>query len=347
MTADKKPLVLITGLSGYCAASTARAFLSAGYRVRGTVRKEAQLQAWTERYGTYVDEGRLEFALVPDMVKEGCYEEAIKGVEVVVHMASPFFYGYTDNERDMLLPALRGTLEALESAHKSGTVKQVVLTSSFAAMSDYTKGLWPGKRYTEEDWCPQTWEEAKDSPDQTFVYVTSKKYAEKAAWDFVEEKTPAFSLTSILPVHVLGRTDQPISSIDELSTSAAWIRHLLDKPFLLPCPIPMCIDVSDVALAHLRAVERASVAAGQRYLVVGAEFSASAVAIAAREAFPEKKSRFPEPGGEKGHEVPPHFEWDTSKVERDLGIKWKPLEQTVKEALEQVFELEEAAAKTA
>ncbi|GAA5830714.1 hypothetical protein JCM11251_001052 [Rhodosporidiobolus azoricus] len=341
MAADKKPLVLITGLSGYCAASTALAFLNAGYRVRGTLRKEAQMTAWREKYAQFVDSGLLEFAVVPDMANPGCYEEAVKGVGIFCHMASPFFYGYTDNERDMLLPALRGTLEALESAHKAETVKQFILTSSFAAMSDYTKGLWPGKTYSENDWCPHTWEEAKNSNDQTFVYVTSKKYSEKAAWDFMAEKKPAFSLTSILPVHVIGRTDQPISSLDGLSTSAAWIRHFLDKPFLLPCPIPMMIDVSDVALAHLRAVEHHPTTAGQRYFVVGAEFSASAVAIAARKAFPDKEERFPKPGGEKGHEWPPHFEWDTSKAERDLGIRWKPLEQTVKEALEQVFELEE------
>jgi hypothetical protein len=72
------------------------------------------------------------------------------------------------------------------------------------------------------------------------------------------------------------------------------------------------VDVSDVALAHLRAVERSSVAAGKRYLLVGAEFSSSAVAIAAREAFPEKASRFPPPGGEAGHEMPPHFDWDVT-----------------------------------
>jgi hypothetical protein len=155
-------------------------------------------------------------------------------------------------------PALRGTLEALEAAHKSGTVKQFILTSSFAAMSDYKKGLNPGYRYTSEDWCPLTYEEAKATPDQVAVYVASKTFAEKAAWEFVEEKKPAFSLTtcvssstflpstlltphtdSILPTHVLGATAQPLKSLDGLSLSAAWLSHALDKPFLLPTPIPV------------------------------------------------------------------------------------------------------------
>ncbi|BGP15806.1 hypothetical protein JCM10213_005712 [Rhodosporidiobolus nylandii] len=341
--ATPKPLVLITGISGYCAASIAVAFLDAGYRVRGTLRKDAQAEAWRGRYPQY--EGKLEFAIVPDMTAPGAYEKAVEGVEVVVHTASPFFYGYTDNERDMLLPALRGTLEILEASHRAGTVKQIVLTSSFAAMSDYKKGLNPGKRYTEEDWCPLTWEEAKRSDDQTLVYVASKVHAEKAAWRFVEEEKPAFSLTTILPVFILGRTAQPISSPEELSVSAGWIREFLDKPELPAIPLPSMVDVEDVALAHLRAVEMPDIAAGQRYLVAASPLSASAVALAAHEAFPDKVDRLTPSGGPAGHDVPPHFECDTSKVERDLGNKWKPLEQTVQEALQQVFELEEGTKK--
>ncbi|GAA6027616.1 hypothetical protein JCM8097_007948 [Rhodosporidiobolus ruineniae] len=339
--AHDKPLVLLTGLSGYIAASCAVAFLEAGYRVRGTLRKEAQAQAWRERYPQY--HGRLEYAIVPDITAPGAFDEAVEGCEIVLHTASPFFYGYTDNERDMLLPALRGTLEALEAAHKAGTVTHFVLTSSFAAMQDYHQGLRPGYRYGEDDWCPLTWEEAKTSEDQSLVYVASKAYSERAAWDFVEEKKPNFSLTTILPTYVLGATDQPISTVSELSISAAWLSNQLDKPSLLPTAIPAMVDVHDVALAHLRAVERANVAAGQRYLLIGAEMSASRLVIAAREAFPEQKERFPEPGGEAGWEVPPHFEWDVSKAERDLGIQWKSVEETVRESLEQIFRFEAQA----
>ncbi|GAA5968727.1 hypothetical protein JCM11641_000711 [Rhodosporidiobolus odoratus] len=335
-----KPLVLITGLSGYCAASIAVAFLEAGYRVRGTIRRQAQAEACSAHYPQYA--ARLEYAVVPDITAKGAYEEAVKGVEIVVHTSSPFFYGYTDNERDMLLPALRGTLEILEAAHKAGSVRIMVITSSFAAMSDYKKGLNPGKRYTGADWCPLTWEEAKVSTDQTLVYVASKAHAEKAAWKFMEEEKPGFTMTTILPVHVLGRTAQPVKTPQDLSVSAGWIREFLDKPTLLPVPIPAMVDVEDVALAHLRAVERPEVAAGQRYLVVGAVFSGSAVAIAARHAFPDKVDRFPTPGGKAEHELPEHFKWDVSKAERELGIEWTPLEVTVKGALQQVFELEEA-----
>ncbi|GAA5849562.1 hypothetical protein JCM8547_000498 [Rhodosporidiobolus lusitaniae] len=333
-----KPLVLVTGLSGYCAASIARRFLDAGYPVRGTVRKQQQAERWREH------EPRVECVVVPNITTLGAFKEAMKGVGVLVHTASPFFYGWKDAEKDMLLPALNGTLEALRSAHSSGTVTRVVLTSSFAAMSDYRAGPNPGKTYSEKDWCPLTWEEAvNEKEDQLLVYVASKAFAEKAAWKFVEEEKSKFTLTTICPVYIMGRSLQPLDSPSDLATSPAWLRDFLDRSDLPPAPLPAMIDVSDVALAHFRAVERAEVAAGQRYLLVGAELSSSEIAIVAREAFPERKERFPEPGGEKGWEVEPHFGWDVSKAEKELGMVWTPVTETVRSGLEQIFELEEKA----
>jgi nucleoside-diphosphate-sugar epimerase len=83
-----KPLVLISGLNGYLASSIALAFLDAGYSVRGTVRRQEQADAWNERYP-----GKVDIAVVPDMTVEGAYDEAVKGVEVFVHTASPFIFG--------------------------------------------------------------------------------------------------------------------------------------------------------------------------------------------------------------------------------------------------------------
>ncbi|GEM07536.1 NAD-dependent epimerase/dehydratase [Rhodotorula toruloides] len=307
-----KPLVLVTGASGYIGASVTHAFLRTGYRVRGTVRKQAQADAWREHFPHYKE--KLGFAIVEDMGKEGAYDEAIKDVEVVVHTASPFFFGYTDNERDMLLPAVNGTLNILEAAHHAGTVRQVVLTSSFAALQDYHHGPDPAKVYTEEDWCPLTWEEAvNEEKDQVLVYVTSKKYAEKKAWDFLEEKRPNFSLTTILPVYVLGASEQPLDSIDGLSTSASWIREFIDKRDLPKAPIHAMIDVQDVALAHLRAVENARVTGGKRYLVAAHPFSGSVVAQILHQGFPDKQKRFPGARGEPSWDKEEPWKWDTSR----------------------------------
>jgi nucleoside-diphosphate-sugar epimerase len=62
-----------------------------------------------------------------------------------------------------LQPAIRGTLEILESAQKAGTVARIVITSSFAALQDYAKGVRPGYTYSVKDWCPLTYEDGKVS----------------------------------------------------------------------------------------------------------------------------------------------------------------------------------------
>jgi nucleoside-diphosphate-sugar epimerase len=61
----------------------------------------------------------------------------------------------------VLRPAIRGTLEILEAAHRAGSVKRVVVTSSFAAMENYGAGLAYKHVYTEEDWCQLTYDHAK------------------------------------------------------------------------------------------------------------------------------------------------------------------------------------------
>ena len=60
-----------------------------------------------------------------------------------------------DVKNDLLLPAIKGTTEVLKAVKAYGpTVKRVVVTSSFASISEVTKGDRPGYVYTEKDWNP-------------------------------------------------------------------------------------------------------------------------------------------------------------------------------------------------
>lgn len=72
-------LVLVTGVTGYIGSHIADQFLEAGYRIRGTTRSNDKA-AWvrelfTKKYG----EGKFETVVVADMVKEGAFDEAVKG----------------------------------------------------------------------------------------------------------------------------------------------------------------------------------------------------------------------------------------------------------------------------
>ena len=64
----------------------------------------------------------------------GSFDQAVKGADYVFHTASPFVAGAPeDPEAFFVKPAVEGTKNVLSSVLKSkGTVKRVVLTSSFA-----------------------------------------------------------------------------------------------------------------------------------------------------------------------------------------------------------------------
>lgn len=72
-----KGLVLVTGANGYIGAVTVEVLLKAGYSVRGTVRSQSSTKALIAALPQYAD--KLQFAIVPDIVAEGAFDEAVKG----------------------------------------------------------------------------------------------------------------------------------------------------------------------------------------------------------------------------------------------------------------------------
>lgn len=60
-------------------------------------------------------------------------------ISAVIHVASPFTGVVRDPKRDMLDPAIEGTLNVVRSAHKAG-IKRMIITSSFVAVFDFAHG---------------------------------------------------------------------------------------------------------------------------------------------------------------------------------------------------------------
>jgi nucleoside-diphosphate-sugar epimerase len=198
--------VLLTGGSGFIAAHTLDILLKNGHSVVTTVRTQDKADKIKEDHKNYVDKGQLSFAIVPDIAQPGAFEKAVVSdppFEAVLHTASPFHFNVTDVQKDLLDPAIIGTTGILESIKKNApSVKQVVITSSFAAIVNPSKGFWPGHSYSEDDWNPITVEEAHENP--MTGYRASKTFAEKAAWDFVAQEKPNFSISTINPPMVYG-----------------------------------------------------------------------------------------------------------------------------------------------
>ena len=122
-------LTLITGATGFIGSQVALRALQAGYRVRLAIRREEQADKLRRIFAEY--EKQLEFVIVPDITVPGCFDEALQGVEYVLHLASPLPKPGSD---DLVTPAKGGTITILESAAKVSSVKKVVVTGSVLSL---------------------------------------------------------------------------------------------------------------------------------------------------------------------------------------------------------------------
>src|SRR5687767_10840343 len=68
-------------------------------------------------------------------LQEGSYDAAVAGCTYVIHPAANVTFVVKDPQRDLVDPALMGTLNVLRSCDKAGTVNTVVVTSSLSAVS--------------------------------------------------------------------------------------------------------------------------------------------------------------------------------------------------------------------
>jgi nucleoside-diphosphate-sugar epimerase len=217
--------VLVTGANGYLAVWVVKKYLEAGYTVRGTVRSLSKSAFLTDKFSDYGD--RFELVVVDDITKGGAFDEAVKGVDVIAHTASPFHYKATNPDgvlplfffselwtfllnkpySDLIIPAVKGTMSILNSALKYGdTVKRFVLTSSCVAILESST---VPRFFTESDWNNAAVEAVKTQGSAAgpyTLYMASKTLAEKAAWEFVAEHKSEISwdLVSMNPAYIFG-----------------------------------------------------------------------------------------------------------------------------------------------
>ncbi|NHQ60270.1 SDR family oxidoreductase [Chlorobium sp. BLA1] len=328
--------VCVTGASGFIAAYIVRDLLREGYRVRGTVRKSA------ENYPFLLNlpgaEERLELVKA-DLLQANAYDRAVDGCDYVIHTASPYEINVKNPQEDLVDPAVDGTESILHSCMKSGGVKRVVFTSSIAAITDEPES---SKVFTEKDW------NTMSSLDR-HPYQYSKTLAERAAWDFIMQKKPAFDLVVINPFMVVGPSLGP-----SLNTTNQIIRDIMTGVYPGIMDINWgFVDVRDVAKAHLLAMTNG--AASGRYLCSGdAMHMRDLVALLKSSGFRKyalpkldlsgkagtllmKLLSFTQPkdtGTYIRTNVGRTFRYDNAKIRRELGLSFMDIKQSIIEAVE-------------
>jgi len=294
------------------------------------VRSASQADYLTKKFAEFKD--HLELVLVPDLTIPHALDEHLKGIEVLVHTASPFTFSSKDPKTEVLDIAIAANENVLESALSAPSLSRLVVTSSYAAVMHPSFGV--DHVYTDDEWNPFTYEQAITINDPVVYYVASKKLAEKAVYDIVEQKKPKFDVVTLNPPMVFGPFlhNATLATLNE-STKEIWdiINSTTDTvPYT---GIPAFVDVRDVALAHVRAVENPK--AHGRYLLSSSSYTWQEVVDLVHKNFPEQKIV---PVGKPG-EYHPTVKLDHTKAHKELGIDFIPLEKTVKDTFTQLFEL--------
>jgi len=254
-----KGLIAVTGASGYIGSWCVRDLVDSGYQVRGTVRSLKK----TEKVQHLIDMDAQVELFEADLMVNGSFDACFTGCAAVLHVASPFTLGSDDPQKNLIDPAVKGTLNVLESCKRVG-VKRVVLTSSCAAIMEQESNTNPEKYkhkvWTEKDW--NTTATLENAP-----YFLSKVLAERAAWEFCEKND--IVLTTICPNFVMG---PPLSTRGD-STSVNMVKNLLNGAYAeegTPNFSWGLVHVRTVSEAHVLALDNKA-AENERILVGGIE----------------------------------------------------------------------------
>ncbi|MEU6066987.1 NAD-dependent epimerase/dehydratase family protein [Streptomyces sp. NPDC047082] len=330
--------VVVTGGSGFVGSHLVRRLLERGYRVHTTVRNTAnpaKVRPLWDLQEAFPGQLTLFQA---DLLAEGSFDEALRGCSVVFHVASPFFMPekIEDGQRDMVDPALLGTRNVLGSVERTPTVETLVFTSTVGAMfGDYADVLDMDDQVLSERYFNTT-STVADNP-----YHYAKTVAERAAWE-AEAAQDRWRMVAINPGLILGPSLTPASE----SGSLFLLDELFKGYFCYGAPdfSFTTADVRDVADAHIAAAENPD--AKGRYIVAAetmTSFHEMSRIIRTRRprdlrlprtALPHWPVRILGPAfGLTQDYIRKHlgirFRVDNSRSVHDLGITYRPIEETL------------------
>jgi dihydroflavonol-4-reductase len=326
--------IAVTGVTGFIAAHACQQLLARGYLVRGTARSAARVAE--TKLPSLPGFDRMT-VVEADLLDAAGFRDAFAGCEAVLHMASPYTLESKNAQTELVDPAVKGTLAVLAAAAATPTVRRVVLTSSMAAVTDEPDG----RVLTEADW------NDKSSLTRN-PYYFAKSEGERAAWAFMKREKPGFDLVVINPFLVIGPSLTP-----GLNTSNQIIVEALTGVF--PAIMQLTwgmVDVRDVALAHILALETPR--AEGRYLCAAQSVTMRRLIETLRPlakpgdklptraidfwlgSFIGRFFAFTQPPGAASY-MKTHLgrtpRFDTGKIQRDLGLKYRDIGATIAETV--------------
>ena len=227
-----KQVSFVTGANGHLGNNLVRLLLSKGELVKAGVRDVKNIQAFTE----------LDCELIyAEMLNEQAMMDALKGVDVLYHVAAVFKHWAKDPESEIVQANLKGTEIVLRAAAKNG-VKKIVYVSSVAAIGH------DGTTLDESNWNNET-----NNP-----YYHSKIISERRAWQLAEELN--LQMVSVLPSAMVGPHSINLTDTMKFIESIRLKKLPFDPNFHFNY-----VDVRDVAEGLFAAGTKGK--PGQRYIL--------------------------------------------------------------------------------
>jgi nucleoside-diphosphate-sugar epimerase len=158
------------------------------------------------------------------------------------------------------------------------------------------------------------------------LYTASKLLANNASWDFWKTAKPHYALVTIHPSFVFGH-NLVQTSAEKINGST---NGLLWKTIMTGTPAGSVtnVHVQDVAEAHVKALSP-EIVGGSKYLISGKRATWGDVAQIVQKHYPHIGA------GISADIEGTSWPTDTTRAEKDLNMKWRSLEQIVREVVDQ------------
>jgi len=334
-------LVLITGATGHVGFRVLVHALSVGYSVRAAVRSSEK--AKTIRSHPLIKGlnpgSRLTFIIVPDLCEPNAYDEAVHGVGYVIHIASPLMSNRIpppdDQDAFFIKPAVRGTLNILEAANKSRTVRRVVITSSITALIPFSEVNGSQRCLSWISPTDRTPFVSGPYANEFEAYAASKVAALYEAEAWIATHNPDFDVVHLHPSFVAGRNDLALHTREVLKgTNTIVLSIALGKQFDYST-MGATVHLEDVARVHVQALDEAVPGNSSYILSQNTEWD-EVTEIVSRN-FPDtiKKGMLPNSGSALTHLM---F-IDSGLTEEIFGFQHMGLEEQVKSVVGHYLEV--------
>ncbi|KAK8071748.1 cinnamoyl-CoA reductase [Apiospora saccharicola] len=332
--------LLITGATGFIGFKILLGALKEGYSVRAAVRSPEKgkfLLSHPKILALGVVPEKLSLVEVPDIRREGAYDEAIKGVRYVIHSASPLPSPLLDPNTGIYEPTVKSVWTMLHSALlKAPSLKRLIITSSIVGNTAYPPGSAQGVETTAQSRVPDT-----PGPFESVgpAYGAAKVAALNSIDRFIRNERPPFAVVKLIPGLVLGRDERALRADDLRAGSNFFLLDLLTGTSA-EHPLPSAVaDVSDVAKVHLIALKEEEVGEGPAI----AEDLGVTTSNQFNDAWDLVQKHFPKAVADgvfrQGDQPTMPFNWDARPTEVEMGFSFKRYEEMVLDVAGQYLEL--------